>query len=410
MLYRLEIENFCSIRERQILDLTISPNVPDPDNRYAEIFPGSKLRAPKVVALYGANASGKTTVLRGLDLITTFPAFNPRQHGGYNFESFNDEESHSKPIKLAIELGGHTSLDLADDENEFRNLEWGVFRYELVLCRFDSAGHRVASESLYQKPADAKKWRRVFERDQHGVKGPTKNVRFFPVSGYSKILDKLPNNSSVIETLASFDHPASRALVAASGRVYNNVRNSLDRELDGILANILSMSPEMVSSLNVELRRVDLGLEHLTIEQTQNGPQVMFKHNGHKSDLHWTRESEGTRAFIRIFPLIEQSLVQGGVAIIDEIDKVLHPMLLPEIVHRFYKSNGQSPDSSQLWAGCHSASLLDDLTKEEVVICEKDNQGRTEIFSLMDVGSVRRNDNLYKKYLSGVYGGVPHIG
>ena len=48
--------------------------------------------------------------------------------------------------------------------------------------------------------------------------------------------------------------------------------------------------------------------------------------------------------------------------------------------------------------------------KEEIVLCEKDRQGRSRIYSLMDMKAIRRSDNIYKKYLSGVYGGVPHIG
>ena len=58
MLYRLEVENFYSIRDSQVLDLCIAPNVPDAEGRFAPIFEGSDLRVPKVIALYGANASG----------------------------------------------------------------------------------------------------------------------------------------------------------------------------------------------------------------------------------------------------------------------------------------------------------------------------------------------------------------
>ncbi|MEI9985448.1 MAG: AAA family ATPase, partial [Aliidongia sp.] len=71
MLYKLEIENFFSVRDRQVLDLSIDGKVPDPEGRYAPIFSGADSRAPKVVALYGANASGKTTVLRALQFIVT---------------------------------------------------------------------------------------------------------------------------------------------------------------------------------------------------------------------------------------------------------------------------------------------------------------------------------------------------
>ena len=71
MLYKLEVENFYSIRDQQVLDLSVDGKVPDPEGRYAPIFEGAAVRVPKVIALYGANASGKTTVLRALEFIIT---------------------------------------------------------------------------------------------------------------------------------------------------------------------------------------------------------------------------------------------------------------------------------------------------------------------------------------------------
>ncbi len=125
--------------------------------------------------------------------------------------------------------------------------------------------------------------------------------------------------------------------------------------------------------------------------------------------MPWFLESQGTRSFIRIFPLVLLALQQGGVAIIDELDQSIHPLILPEIIRWFYDPE-RNPHNAQLWMSCHSASLLDDLTKEEVVFCDKDNFGRTSVYSLMDVGAVRRTDNLYKKYLGGAYGAVPQVG
>jgi uncharacterized protein len=68
MLYKLEVENFFSIRDPRVLDLSVDGKVPDPEGRYAPIFEGSDVRAPKIVALYGANASGKT---QGCSTLTT---------------------------------------------------------------------------------------------------------------------------------------------------------------------------------------------------------------------------------------------------------------------------------------------------------------------------------------------------
>jgi hypothetical protein len=59
---------------------------------------------------------------------------------------------------------------------------------------------------------------------------------------------------------------------------------------------------------------------------------------------------------------------------------------------------------------CQSASLLETLDKEEVLFCEKDERGRTSVYSLKDIKSVRRGENYYKKYLGGTYGAVPHFG
>ena len=125
--------------------------------------------------------------------------------------------------------------------------------------------------------------------------------------------------------------------------------------------------------------------------------------------MPWTLESHGTRAFIRLFPLLSGTLGTGGVAILDEFDTFLHPLLLPDIL-RWFHDPSRNPLNAQVWFSAHAASLLDELLKEEIVLCEKDERGRTTVFSLMDVKAVRRDENLYKKYLGGAFGAVPTLG
>ena len=161
--------------------------------------------------------------------------------------------------------------------------------------------------------------------------------------------------------------------------------------------------------LNKEIGRLDLGLEGMHVVPDEKGPRMMFKHDALNADLAWIFQSHGTREFIRIFPYIQSVLEQGGVAIIDELDLAVHPLILPEIVRWFYDP-ARNPHDAQLWMSCHAASLLDDLCKEEVILVEKDRKGRTSAFRLTDVHGVRPNDNLYRKYLGGVYGAVPNIG
>ena len=111
MIYRLEIENFYCIRDRQILDLTVPRTTPENPERFAPIFKGSDLRAPKVTAVFGANGSGKSTVLKALGLLAWFvkDSFQHTQPG-LPCERFNDQESATRPVRLSIEFGGIMEL------------------------------------------------------------------------------------------------------------------------------------------------------------------------------------------------------------------------------------------------------------------------------------------------------------
>ena len=120
-------------------------------------------------------------------------------------------------------------------------------------------------------------------------------------------------------------------------------------------------------------------------------------------------ESHGTRQFLKLFPLLAHALLVGSIAIIDELDSAIHSMMLPEIVGWFYDPVRNS-NNAQLWMSCQNVSLLEELSKDEIVFCEKDLHGRTEVYCLNDIKAVRRDDNYYKKYLGGFYGAVPRIG
>ena len=83
--------------------------------------------------------------------------------------------------------------------------------------------------------------------------------------------------------------------------------------------------------------------------------------------------------------------------------------MLPEIL-RWFHDRERNPRNAQLWMSCHNASLLENLTKEEVFFCQKDGKGRTQVYGLGDIEAVRRTDNYYRKYMGGAYGALPQIG
>jgi hypothetical protein len=403
MLYLLEIENFYSVRTKQIVDLRIGEAVGDEPGRFDALFPDSKERAARVVGFFGPNASGKSTVLKALAFIGWFTrdSFQLAPNAPLPCERFNAAEAQKEPIRLAVEFSGPLDFTL-DVINE--RTPHGTWRYELVIAQ-GPGRFVVASESLKQRPQGKGKWVRVFDRKGDMIR----SGKPFGLAGFSKVTDKVRDNASLVSTLAQFDHKPSLRLREAAQSVVANILVDRNEVSDPDAIRYYAANSASMEALNKEIGRIDLGIKRMHIQQLPNGPMAFFDHEGLEHSMPWQLESHGTRNFIKYFPLIHMALQNGGVAVIDEIDISIHPLVLPEIV-RWFHDEKRNPNKAQLWMTCHAASLLEDVLKEEVFFCEKDSRGRTSVYGMQDIQDVRRTDNRYRKYLSGVYGAVPQIG
>lgn len=401
MLFRLEVENFYSIRDRQVIDLGAADNAPEIEDRLLPAWRGADVRAPKVVAIFGPNASGKSNVLRALSFIAWFvrDSFALQPGAKLPFERFNNTEALEAPTRLAVYLGG-----VADPTSEQTEAAECAYMYEVVLGG-PGGDARVLREALHYWPAGKKT--RLFERTDEG---PVVAAKAFDLSGYRQALDKvLRPNVSVISTLTQLKHPFATSIWDAASRVTSNIFIERTDGLEDQMIRYYVDNPNALDALNRELQRIDLGLTGMEIAQGPNGPAALFSHVGLTHKMPLTLESHGTRHFVRIFPALWYALQSGGIAVLDELDTTIHPMVLPEVLRMFY-DKARNPYDAQLWMSCHNASLLEELSKEEVLFCEKDAGGETRLYSLRDIKAVRRTDNYYKKYLGGVYGAVPNIG
>lgn len=410
MLYRLEFENFHCFRDPQILDLTVPQTVPhEDDGRLVPIFYGSFIRVPRVAAFFGANGSGKSTVLRALTFLPFFITESHRRSGIPDLcLPFNDPSYQNQPTRIAFEMGDIMSLDEQGIENAIKDISsvsHGIHRYEVIFKPDNTGTRKVFYEALKQKEAGRGKWKRVFERNAQGQVTGSPN---FNLSGYARIIDKIPKDASLIPILASFEHEPSQVLLnTAKNGISTNI--FLDKfELDDkTVAKILADDPRILKALNTEIQKIDTGVQNISIQPGIDGPVLLFDHEELHHKMIWFWESTGTRAFIRIFPSLYEPILNEGLAVIDELDSAIHPAILSEILNWYYNA---PHENAQLWLTCQNPSVLDELTKEEIVFCEKNTDGSSEIYSLADVAAVRRNDNFYKKYLSGNYGAIPHIG
>ena len=134
-----------------------------------------------------------------------------------------------------------------------------------------------------------------------------------------------------------------------------------------------------------------------------NGEAVLYP-------LELSDESDGTRKLMSIAPAIESALKKGGVLIVDEIEKELHPMLVDFVVAKF-QSKQSNPKGAQLIFTTHNTELMnmEILRKDQLYFADKSNEdGISELYSISGLGT-RTTENIRKGYLLGKYGATPDI-
>jgi hypothetical protein len=120
-------------------------------------------------------------------------------------------------------------------------------------------------------------------------------------------------------------------------------------------------------------------------------------------------ESAGTVKLFEIAGPIINALENGNVIFIDEIDSRLHPMLVRFLVMMF-NSIGKNQKNAQLICNTHDILLLDEeIRRDQIYFADKDEYGRSTLYSLTDFKGVRKDSKLLKQYLLGVYGATPKL-
>ena len=409
MLYKVEIENFYSIGERQVIDLRARKSVQDDQGRLSPLYEGSDERVPNVVTLFGSNASGKSNVLRAIIFGLRFVVnsfFEGHSNLQMPYEKFSSAKRIAKPSRLVLSFSG--PADFRDTSGEGPQCP---YTYQLVLsprrAKKTMVIDHVVLEKLSYQPKGHGKPTTIFERKEGGAIRYTRG--FMTVSMEKALRAVLRDNASVISTLAQLNHDIAKMYTDFAGSVQSNIFIDRIQHDEERMTQWYANDPEALTELQDVVKRIDLGIEKVGLDKSAPSPRLQFRHSGLDLDVFLNRESTGTRRCVEILPYIISVLDTGSIAIMDELDVAIHPVLLPEIL-RWFGSSERNPRGAQLWMTCHLASLLRNLTKEEVFFCEKDAQGCTSVYGLADIEGVRRDEDFMNKYLNGEYGAVPTIG
>ena len=359
----------------------------------------------RVAAVYGPNASGKSTLFDALSFMQ---------------EAVEDSQRLWKPsgeiprVPFALDPGW------AEKPSTFvADLLIDDVRYEYgFVVDFT----RVLEEWLYVYPKGRKQeW---FTRDVQR-KEEFAFSRMMPGENRTIRLLTRPN-SLFLSAAAQNNHQA----LAPVFEWFQEIE-FVDRDSRPMLTEIMAADcedEEYRAAVLALLHAADLGISEIEVVDrsilrkvvdwlapSDNGPQheVRLHHvtsePGVDVALPFSDESGGTRALFGLAGPVVDALRDGSVLVIDELDQSLHSHLAMGIVNLF-SDPASNPKNAQLIFNTHDTNLLDGeiLRRDQVWFTEKGRDGATHLFPLTDFHA-RKSENLERGYLQGRYGAIPSI-
>lgn len=129
------------------------------------------------------------------------------------------------------------------------------------------------------------------------------------------------------------------------------------------------------------------------------------------SAMPLAEESTGTQKLFVLGGLVLRALMNGRTILFDEFERSLHPIISQYIIQLFNNPEVNTKNA-QLILATHDTNLLgkeNNLRRDQIWIVEKDEKGRSELFSVSDIEGIRKDTPFEKWYLSGRFGGIPGI-
>lgn len=179
---------------------------------------------------------------------------------------------------------------------------------------------------------------------------------------------------------------------------------------EGIPEEIKTALTQFVHTLSETSNNSEIRLKMGEVKAASIHPGVDHSGNQKTYSLELSDESDGTRKLMSIAPAIESVLSNGGVLLVDEIERELHPMLVDYIIAKF-QSKRTNPNGAQIIFTTHNIELmnLELLRKDQFYFVDKNElDGSSELYGISDF-STRTTDNIRKAYLLGKYGATPNI-
>lgn len=430
MLLEFCVANFRSFKEMQTLSLVAAPITSKRGYKYVDtenvISVSDKLKLLKSKAIYGANASGKSNLVKAIFAMVMIVK-----------RSVADEDILKKlvePFQLSIET---------ENEPTFFQL---VFSHKGTQYRygFEVSNHSVVSEWLFGIPKrvevpfflregmDVDVNERVFKEakkfEKLSIKGD--NEIFRPNSLFltsvaalgGKISEDIAGFIKGIGILSGLFAPEIKDLIK---EIVSDSQNEKDKKkiLDFLSSADTGIEDFGLLEKNEDDLSNDLPEELRSLFKTGkfSFPASFYskrsKYDKEDNKIGEVREdfddweSEGTKKIFYLSPLLMNTLDEGKVLFIDEFDARLHPRLTRKIVALF-NSSISNKNNAQLIFVTHDTGLLkaELLRRDQICFVDKNRFGASKLTTLVEFKGVRNDASFEKEYLEGQYGAVPFLG
>jgi AAA15 family ATPase/GTPase len=418
MIKSASIQNFRSIKDLITLDFSKSNRKKGGLSNYISI---SNIEIATSSVIYGANASGKSNLLRAFKaleyLVLNSAKFAPDEKLG-PFEPFRLAKGFDKKM---------VNIELEFFIDQIRYIYSLVFGEKLIV-----------QEKLLFFPMG--KEATLFNR----VKG--KEIQFGEYfKGEKKTIEKLTLPNQLFLSKAAENNAESALPVfhffKNRIKVYPFLNQYYESGLERFYAKRLADEPEspFAKKLNALICALDTGINSISAKETDwnsvkfpdNMPDnirkkiqedfkyeiktvhELFDENNKSSgliDFDIDEESTGTRSLLSIGGIIIDALEKGSVLVIDEFEKNLHPIITSYLI-KLFNEKIFNPKNAQLIFATHDLTQLNEelFNRDQVWFTQKNEFGATELIRCSDIKGLRLNAPLDKWYVAGRLGGTAII-
>ena len=416
MFLEFSVANFRSFKDRATLSMEATSDDWLEETHVASV---GVRRLARTVAVYGANAGGKSNLLLAM---STFREFLKNS-------SKNTQLGDRIPV-TPFRL--HTETERAPSHFEV------VFAIDDIRYRygFEATSEAVTSEWLFSQ-GDSIRETNLFTREGNRIEVAD---TFREGRSFEKFTR---HNALFLSVVAQFNGETAGKIMGWMLR-FKGISGISDQATLEFTVNLMSNSEYAPLILNL-IRQADVGIESLKrmevspdqvvaslpkgipdglrelfLQSASRGAYSIrtlhrrFDSTGQATDAvefdFQTEESAGTQKLVAMAGPFLHTLREGSVLFVDELEARLHPLLTKALVGLF--NSAANTRNAQLIYATHDEGLLESkrTRRDQVWFVEKDPLGASRLYCLDEFKGVRKESKFSKEYLLGQFGGVPRLG